>query len=209
MDNFFSILKECALCPRKCNVNRIAGEKGVCRASASVKVSLASLHKWEEPCISGDNGSGTVFFTSCNLKCVFCQNYEISQKDYGKEVTIEHLAEIFLNLQGQGANNINLVSPTHFMPQIKEALKIAKLNGLNIPVVYNSNGYETVDALRFMEGMVDIYLPDLKYYNDEYGTKYSSAPHYFQYATKAILEMYRQVGSPEFDDNGLIKNGLI
>ena len=208
-NNLTDSLKECTLCPRKCKVNRIAGEKGVCRASASVKVSLASLHKWEEPCISGDNGSGAVFFTGCNLKCVFCQNSEISQKDYGKEVSIEHLAKIFLNLQEQGANNINLVSPTHFVPQIREALLEAKSSNLNIPVVYNTNGYETIETLCSLEGLVDVYLPDLKYYNDKYGIKYSGVPHYFEYASKAVLEMYRQVDSPEFNDNGIIKKGLI
>ena len=220
-NNIYNSLKECSLCPRMCKVNRIDNEKGMCRAPSSAKVSLAALHQWEEPCISGENncscvygnssgrGSGAVFFTGCNLKCVFCQNFEISQHDYGKEVSIEHLAQIFLNLQKQGAYNINLVSPTHFVPQIKEALVIAKSNNLNIPIIYNTNGYENVETLSSLEGLVDVYLPDLKYYNDNYAIRYSKAPHYFEYAAKAILEMYRQVGSPQFNDKGLITKGLI
>lgn len=167
----------------------------------------AFLHKWEEPCISGSRGSGTVFFSGCNLKCVYCQNFRISQENFGKEVSIAGLAEIFLILQKKGAHNINLVTPAHFAVQIKEAIKNAP--DLEIPVIYNSNGYESPENLKLMEGIVDVYLPDLKYYSCETASRYSGAPDYFEVAAAAVREMYRQVGPPVLDDEGIIRRGLM
>lgn len=204
-----NLLKECNLCPRKCSVNRLENERGFCKSSSSIKIARVSLHNWEEPCISGKNGSGTIFFSGCTLKCVFCQNHEISQEGVGKEVSIERLSEIFLEQQERGANNINLVTPTHYVPQIIEAIKLSKSKGLNLPILYNSNGYVPLETLKLLEGYIDVYLPDLKYFNDKYAIKYSKAPNYFKAASNAIKEMVRQVGSPEFDDNGLIKKGVI
>lgn len=198
----------CKLCPRECNVDR-AKLKGYCGAGDKVILSKAYLHKWEEPCISGDRGSGTVFFSGCNLKCVFCQNYRISHECFGKEITNDRLSDIFMELQLKGAHNINLVTPTHFVPQIKEAIDTAKSKGLNIPIVYNSSGYELVETIKSFEGYIDIYLPDIKYYNDKYSIKYSNAPDYFKYASSAVLEMLRQVGVPEFDESGMLKKGLM
>lgn len=198
----------CTICPRRCNINRTL-KKGFCGETRNIRVAKAYLHMWEEPCISGRNGSGTVFFTGCNLRCVFCQNHKISQENTGREVSTEELAKIFLNLQEQNAHNINLVSPSHFIPWLAEALKTAKSRGLRIPVIYNSNAYESVDALKLLEGLIDVYLPDLKYYDDGLAQKYSSAPNYFKTASSVVLEMYRQVGSPVFDDKGLIRRGLI
>ena len=205
----FKELKECKICPNNCKVNRIDNNVGMCRANDKVKIALASLHSFEEPCISGDKGSGTVFFSNCNLKCKFCQNYEISDLGKGKEITIEELANNFLNLQEKGANNINLVTPTIYVYQIIEALKIAKEKGLNIPIVYNSNGYESIETLKVLDGYIDVYLPDLKYYYDELAIKYSGVKEYFKYATSAIKEMYRQVGYPKIDEKGIIQKGLI
>ena len=205
----FEELKECKICPNNCKVNRIDGKIGMCRANDRVKIALASLHFFEEPCISGEKGSGTVFFSNCNLSCKFCQNYEISALGKGREITIEELANSFLDLQEKGANNINLVTPTIYAYQIIEALKIAKNKGLNIPIVYNSNGYESVETLRKLEGYIDVYLPDLKYYYDDIALKYSGIKDYFKNATEAIKEMYRQVGCPRLDENGIIKKGII
>lgn len=205
----FEELRECRICPHNCKVNRIDEEKGRCKASAKVKIALASLHYFEEPCISGENGSGTVFFSNCNLSCKFCQNYEISAGGKGKEISIEELANIFLELQEKGANNINLVTPTIYAYQIIESIKIAKSKGLKIPIIYNSNGYESIDTLKALEGYIDVYLPDLKYYFDDISLKYSGIKDYFKYATQAIQEMYRQVGYPSFDENGIIQKGLI
>lgn len=201
-------LSSCDICPRACNVDRY-NKTGYCRAEDKVKVAKAFLHMWEEPCISGEKGSGTVFFTGCNLSCIFCQNYEISQGGVGREISIERLSDIFIELQDKGAHNINLVTPTHYVPQIREALIAAKLKGLNIPVLYNSNAYEKVETLKTLEGLIDIYLPDLKYYDDKYSIKYSKAPGYFKYASNAILEMFRQVGPPVFDDKGMLKKGIM
>lgn len=170
---------------------------------------MASIHYYEEPCISGKNGSGTVFFSNCNLNCIYCQNYEISQQGKGREVSIRQLAQIFLKQQEKQANNINLVTPTMYAKQIKEALMIAKKEGLSIPVVYNTNGYESVETLKELEGLIDIYLPDLKYYSNELSKKYSKVDQYFEVATKAIQEMDRQVGKPIFDENGMIQKGVI
>ena len=204
-----NILEECILCPHKCKVNRIDGEIGRCRAGSKVKIALANLHFFEEPCISGENGSGTVFFTGCNMNCKFCQNYKISQYMHGKEIEIENLADEFIKLQNMNANNINLVTGVMYIPQIIEAIKIARQKGLKIPIVYNSSGYENPDALKLLDGYIDVYLPDLKYYDNKLGKRLSSIDNYFEYATESIKEMYRQVGSPDIDENGLIKKGLI
>lgn len=202
-------LRKCQICPRECKVDRINRKKGSCMASDKVEVSLISLHMHEEPCISGENGSGTIFFSHCNLHCIFCQNYEISQLNNGKEIEIEELANIMLKQQENKAENINLVTPTMYAYQIKEAIKIAREKGLSIPIIYNSNGYEKVETLKDLEGYIDVYLPDLKYYSNEISEKYSKAPNYFRVATKAILEMIRQVGEPKFDERGMIKKGVM
>lgn len=202
-------LAKCEICPFRCKVNRLSGQVGRCGCGDKIRVAKYQLHYFEEPCISGKSGSGTVFFSNCNFKCIFCQNYKISQEGKGNEVTIEELANIFLKLQQEGANNINLVTPTMYTYQIIEAIKIARMKGLNLPIIYNSNGYENVETLRDLRGYVDVYLPDLKYYADELAIKYSKAPNYFKIATKAILEMINQVGLPEFDENGMIKKGVI
>ena len=203
------MLEKCQICPRDCKVNRLLGNKGYCKCDDKIKVALVSIHDYEEPCISGKNGSGTVFFSNCNLNCVFCQNYEISQEGKGKEVTIERLAEIFIEQQSRGVNNINLVTPTMYVYQIIEAIKIAREKGLKIPIIYNSNGYENVETIKLLEGYIDVYLPDLKYYSDLVSVKYSKAPHYFEIAKEAIKEMLRQVGNPVFNDEGIIQKGVI
>ena len=167
------------------------------------------MHNYEEPSISGKNGSGTVFFSNCNLNCIYCQNYEISQQGKGKEITIEELAQIFLDQQSKGVNNINLVTPTVYACQIIETIKIAKSNGLNIPVIYNTNGYENVETIKKLNGYIDIYLPDLKYYSNELSLKYSKVDNYFKIATEAIQEMQKQVGTPVFNESGIIQKGVI
>ena len=202
------MFENCNLCGFKCDVNR-NNKKGVCGLGVLPKLSLVSTHMWEEPCISGNKGSGTIFFSGCNFSCVFCQNYQISQEDFGKEVSIERLAEIFVEQQERGVNNINLVSPTPYVPVIIEAIKIAKERGLNIPIVYNTNGYDSLETLKMLEGYIDIYLPDFKYFDDEVALKYSKAPNYFEVTTKALLEMQRQVGKVQFDENGIMQKGLI
>jgi len=199
---------KCNLCPRNCMVDRVKNV-GFCKATAKIKIARAALHHWEEPCISGENGSGTVFFSFCPLKCVFCQNYELSYKNVGQEISIEKLANIFLDLQSQDAHNINLVTPTHYVPQIIAALKIAKSNGLNIPIVYNTSGYESVDTIKMLNGYIDVYLPDFKYYSDELAKKYSNAPGYFEIATLVLKEMFNQVGEFSINENGIIKRGMI
>lgn len=200
----------CRLCPRECNADRAKGEIGYCGESNDLRVARAALHMWEEPCISGETGSGTVFFTGCPLKCIFCQNNTIANGSVGKSISSERLAEIFLELQKKGACNINLVTATHFIPQIIPALKLAKTDGLSIPVVYNCGGYEKVETLRLLDGLVDIYLPDLKYYSPKLSTRYSNAPDYFEKASAAISEMVRQTGTPIFDEaTGLMKRGVI
>lgn len=202
-------MKKCELCPHKCKVNRLSGRLGRCKVGAKIKIALADLHYYEEPCISGEKGSGTVFFTGCNLNCKFCQNYKVSQDLKGKEIEVEELANIFLDLQNQNANNINLVTGLMYIPHIIEAIKLAKKNGLHIPIVYNSSGYENVETLKLLKGYIDIYLPDFKYYYNELGNNLSGINNYFEVATNTILEMYSQVGNPVFDENGLIKRGLI
>lgn len=201
-------LENCNTCPHKCNINR-KKTIGRCKSTDKVKIALYSLHKFEEPCISGKNGSGTIFFSNCNLNCIFCQNYEISQLNKGKEISIEELSKIFLEQQQNNSNNINLVSPTIYTYQIIEAIKIAKDKGLHIPIIYNSNGYENIETIKKLEGYIDVYLPDLKYYYNELALKYSNVNNYFETATKAIKEMYKQVGKLEFDKEALIKKGVI
>lgn len=200
----------CRLCPRECNADRENGERGYCGEAASIRAARASLHMWEEPCISGETGSGTVFFSGCPLKCVFCQNNSIATNQVGKTISTNRLAQIFLELQEKGACNINLVTPTHFVSRIVSALRMAKAEGLSIPIVYNTGSYEKVETLRLLEGLVDIYLPDLKYYSSALSTRYSNAPDYFKVATAAIAEMFRQTGKPVFDEaTGLMKRGVI
>ena len=204
-----SYLKKCMLCPRRCGADRENGKKGYCGAGLQPRAARAALHYWEEPCISGSRGSGAVFFSRCNLSCLFCQNYKISQEGFGKDITITDLGRIFVHLQEQGANNINLVSATQYIPQTAEAIRFARANGLTLPVVYNSNAYECIEALRLLDGLVDVYLPDLKYADNKYSLRYSNAPDYFYHATRAILEMYRQTGNPSYDANGMIQKGMI
>lgn len=198
----------CRLCPRSCNVDRDSSH-GICQVSNTVKVARAALHFWEEPCISGENGSGAVFFSGCPLHCVFCQNEEISHGKVGKEITIEQLAEIYLNLQAQGANNINLVTGTHYIPAIVESVTKAREQGLKLPIIYNTSGYEKVESLKLLEGIVDVYLPDFKYMDKDLAAKYSHASDYPEIAKAAIDEMVRQCGGPVFDDNGFIRKGVI
>lgn len=198
-------LKKCEICPHKCKIDRTNGQIGRCKSKDTVKIALVSIHDYEEPCISGENGSGTVFFSNCNLNCVFCQNYEISQKGWGKEISIERLAEIFLKQQSKNVENINLVTPTSYVIQIIEAIKLARSKGLKIPIVYNTNGYENVETIKMLSGYIDIYLPDLKYYYNELAKKYSKIDKYFEFATSAIKEMYNQVGSAKFDERGIMK----
>ena len=202
-------LEKCEICPHKCKVNRIEGRIGRCKATDKVKIALYSIHKYEEPCISGEKGSGTIFFSNCNLNCIYCQNYEISQLGKGKEITVERLAEIMLELQEKNVENINLVTPTSYALQIIEAIKIAKSKGLHIPIIYNTNGYENVETIKKLKGYIDVYLPDLKYYYNKIGKRYSKIDNYFKITTKAILEMYDQVGNTKLDERGIIKKGLM
>lgn len=192
-DIAMEILEECTLCPRECKVNRLEGQLGRCRAGKNVKIALSSLHYYEEPCISGKNGSGTVFFTGCNLSCKFCQNYKVSQEFSGEEISVRNLANEFLKLQKEKAHNINLVTGFAYVPMIIEALYIAKNEGLDIPIVYNTSGYESLDTLKKLEGYVDVYLPDLKYAYDELSKNLSNVDNYFEIAKTAIKEMKRQV----------------
>ncbi|WP_459836591.1 radical SAM protein [Clostridium carnis] len=203
------MLDSCSLCIRNCNVNRNKNNLGFCNSSSTIKVARADLHHWEEPCISGTKGSGTVFFSNCNLKCVFCQNYVISTDGNGKEISIDRLKEIFLELQNKGAHNINLVTPTHYVPQIIESLKLAKKEGLVIPIVYNTNGYDSLETIKALNGFIDVYLPDFKYMSDKYSTKYSKAPNYSKNVLEIINEMISQVGISKFNNDGLIEKGVI
>lgn len=195
-------MKICTLCPRSCAVDREKGERGICGQTEVLKVARAALHYWEEPCISGTEGSGAVFFSGCSLHCVFCQNHNIANGTAGKEITVERLSEIFLELQEKKANNINLVTPGHFVPQIVTALERAKGQGLTIPIVYNTSSYENVDTIKKLEGLVDIYLPDFKYMSPELSKKYSHAADYGVVAKAAIAEMVRQTGAAEFAGGG-------
>ena len=201
-------LECCTICPHNCKINRTKNP-GRCKSTDKIKIALYSIHNFEEPCISGEKGSGTIFFSNCNMNCVFCQNYEISQLGRGKEITIEELANVMIKQQERNVQNINLVTPTSYALHIVEAIKIARKKGLEIPIVYNTNGYESVETLKLLEGYVDIYLPDLKYYYDDLAKKYSKVDNYFEIATKAIQEMHRQVGTPVLDENGVMKKGLM
>lgn len=201
------ILKECNLCPRNCRINRYK-QLGACGANEKLKIAYYSLHLWEEPIISGKNGSGTIFFSNCNLKCIYCQNRKISTGGYGKEIDSNKLKEIMLSLQNDNAHNINLVTPTHYVPQILEVLKEIKNKELTIPVVYNTSSYENVSTIDMLDGMIDIYLADFKYFDDDLGVKYSNCKNYFIYASLAIDRMYRQVGNFVIE-NDLMKRGLI
>ena len=202
-------LERCEICPHRCKINRLNEKIGKCKSKDTVKVALASIHNYEEPCISGKKGSGTIFFSNCNMNCVYCQNYEISQQGLGKEITIERLAEIFIKQQEKGVENINLVTPTSYIVQIIEAIKIARRLGLNIPIVYNTNGYENVEMIKLLDGYIDIYLPDLKYADNKLAKKYSGVENYFEIASEAIKQMQRQTSKIEFDNNGIMKKGLI
>ncbi|MCI8759817.1 MAG: radical SAM protein [Clostridia bacterium] len=202
-------LEKCELCPHECKINRNKKEIGRCKATEQVRIALYHTHDFEEPCISGKNGSGTIFFSNCNLNCIYCQNYEISQLGKGKDITIEQLANIFLKQQENKVENINLVTPTSYAIQIIEAIKIAKQKGLTIPILYNTNGYEKIETLKLLEGYIDIYLPDLKYVEDDLAQKYSKVKNYFTITTKAIKEMIRQVGTPTFNQDGIMQKGVM
>lgn len=210
MNEIEKIMSSCELCPRNCHIDRTAGELGFCGAGIQPKIARIGLHHWEEPPISGERGSGTIFFTGCNLKCCYCQNHLISHEGFGREITIDDLAEKFLYLQYNGAHNINLVTPTHFVPQIAAAIRMARLMGLSVPIVYNSSSYEKVETLKLLEGLIDIYLPDLKCVSPEVGRLYYGAPNYFAFASSAIIEMVRQVGPVVLDDEqGIMRSGVI
>ena len=204
-----SIMEKCILCPFECNVDREHGKKGRCNAGKNIKIAKYSLHFDEEPCISGKEGSGTVFFSDCNLKCKFCQNYEISCEGKGKEISEEDLSNIFLSLQEQKANNINLVTAVPYVPKIIDAIKIAKSKGLNIPILYNTSGYEKVETLKMLEGYIDIYLPDFKYFDNDLAYRLSNVKDYKEVALKAILEMKRQVGTNQYNEKGILQKGII
>lgn len=203
------MLDNCKLCPRNCGVNRESGEIGYCGCGKDMVIARYSLHMWEEPCVSGTKGSGTIFFSYCNMRCIFCQNYDISTLHKGKIVSIEEFSDICIYLQKKGANNINLVTGTMYVPLIIEGIKLAKTKGLTIPIVYNTSSYENINTIKMLDGIVDVYLPDLKYYDNSLGIKYSNCNDYFKYASKAIDEMYKQVGKPIIDSNGIIKKGVI
>lgn len=203
-------LRNCTLCPRECSVNRLKGQKGFCCVSGSeIYGARAALHYWEEPCISGEKGSGTVFFSGCNLRCVYCQNHSISTAERGVPVSVERLSQIFIELMEKGAENINLVTPTHYTPQIIKAIKLAKDKGMNLPIVYNCSGYEKVETLKSLEGIVDIYLTDFKYIDSKIAEKYSNAPDYTYIAKLALDEMVRQQSKPVFNSEGIMQKGVI
>ena len=203
------LLEKCTICPHNCGINRLDNQIGRCKSRDTVKVALYSTHNFEEPCISGKKGSGTVFFSNCNMNCVFCQNYEISQQGKGKEISIEELADIFIKQQEKDVENINLVTPTSYVPQIIEAIKIARSHGLKLPIVYNTNGYEKVETLKMLEGYVDIYLPDFKYSDNDLGKRLSKVDNYFEIVTDALKEMYRQTGKAVFNEEGIMQRGMI
>ena len=199
---------ECLMCPRMCRVDR-KNQFGYCGEGLNPRIALVSLHKWEEPCLVGNNGAGTIFFSGCSMRCCYCQNFEISQRGgFGIEVTIDRLAEIFIEQQNRGAENLDLVTPTHFSEQIIESLKIARKENFMLPVVYNSSGYENIETLEKLRGFVDIFLPDLKYYSDSTAEEFSNAPNYFETATRAIKKMFELVGEIELRD-GILKRGMI
>ena len=199
----------CDICPRNCGINRLNGTLGTCRSGANMSVARASLHEWEEPCISGEHGSGTIFFTGCNLGCVYCQNAAISRGNAGKEISENRLVEIFFELKAQGAHNINLVTPTHFLPAVLAAIQKAKEQSIGIPFVYNCGGYEKVEMLKRAEGLIDIYLPDFKYWSSALSARYSHAPDYAEVAKAALSEMVQQKSRCVFDENGFMTAGVL
>ena len=203
------LLISCSLCPWECKVNRKEKEKGICQAGDVLKVAKTLPHFGEEPVLTGKNGSGTIFFTHCHLKCQFCQNYQISQEHLGHSINIEQLADAMIMLQSKGCHNINFVSPTHFLPMIVKALKVAFTQGLTLPLVYNSNGYEKAEVLRLLDDVIDIYLPDAKYGDDRQALKFSRAQHYIRHTISTLQEMYRQVGPLQINENGIAERGLI
>lgn len=203
------IMSDCTLCPRNCHADRLSGNIGYCGQTAEIRAARAALHMWEEPCISAVDGSGTVFFSGCSVRCVFCQNHDIAVGQHGKIITGERLSGIYLELQEKGANNINLVTPTHYVPQIIESIENARKMGLTLPIVYNTSGYEKAETLRMLDGIVDVYLPDFKYMSAALAEKYSNAPDYADCAKSALAEMVRQVGKPVFDGRGVIQKGVI
>jgi len=209
IEKAYKLLSPCEVCPRKCGVKRLEGKKGFCRSGEEVIVSSYNAHFGEEPPLVGHFGSGTIFFTNCNLKCVYCQNYPISQLRNGNKVNLSKLAKIMLALQKRKCHNINLVTPTHFVPQILKGLKLAIKIGLHIPIVYNTSGYDSVNTLKLLDGIVDIYLPDARYADNEIALKYSSAPDYFEIMKKALKEMHRQVGDLSLNRMGAARSGLI
>lgn len=205
----YARLRHCDLCPHECGTDRIAGQTGFCRAGLKLKVASANIHRGEEPPISGTRGSGTIFLSWCTLRCRFCQNFPISQMGNGEEVSSSGLAERMLKLQRQGVHNINFVTPGHYLPQILAALLLAVPKGFRLPLVWNTSGYEKADTLRLLEGIVNIYLPDMKYFEEEPAVRFSSAPRYPDINRAAILEMLRQVGHLELNDDGIAVKGLI
>lgn len=209
MQNFLNLYQKCQLCPHNCEINRHHQQPGVCQAPAMPKIAKIMMHSWEEPCISGTKGSGTVFFSHCNLHCVYCQNHPISHGQEGYLISESQLAQDFLTLQSQGVHNINLVSPTPYIPSIAEALKYARKAGLSIPVVYNTHAYELSDSLKMLTGLVDIYLPDLKYADKLISHKFSGPTDYFEYAATAIQTMFEQVGPTIINGDGLMEKGLL
>ena len=209
MPTSFDIPSRCALCPRRCGADRAAGQAGYCGAAGTLKVARAALHFWEEPCISGTRGSGTVFFSGCALKCCYCQNYPISAESFGREITVERLAEIFLELQSQGAHNINLVTPGQWQPWIIAALDKARADGLRLPIVCNTGGYETAESVARWQGYIDIWLADLKYVSPALSAQLSAAPDYFAAAKTAIEAMMAQAGRPVCDAEGMMQRGVI
>lgn len=201
--------EKCSLCPRMCGTDRAAGQKGFCGGGNLVRVARAALHYWEEPCISGESGSGTVFFSGCTMRCVFCQNKEISRGEAGKEITVDRLAEIYLELAAKGANNINLVTPMHYAPQITAALDIARKNGLTLPIVWNTGGWERRESVAAVRDYADIWLSDFKYFDSSLGESLSKAPNYFSVAAAALDQMVKQTCEPVFDENGIMRRGVI
>lgn len=202
-------MESCVLCGHRCKVNRLKGQLGKCRAGLKPMVASSCAHHGEEPMISGRRGSGTIFFSHCCLKCVYCQNYDISQLAHGREVEIEELAQMMLNLRDQGVHNINLVSPTHYALQISEALTLARAQGLKLPTVYNTGGYDSLELLEILEGKIEIYMPDFKYFDNQKAVKYSSAENYVEVARAGIAEEFRQVGNIQFDREGVAVRGLL
>lgn len=202
-------MKDCTLCPRECHVNRENGQIGYCGMTDEILAARAALHMWEEPCISGKEGSGTVFFSGCSLRCIYCQNHDIAIGKSGRKIELERLVDIFFELKEKGANNINLVTPTHYVHKIVNAIEMAKGKGFDLPFVYNTGNYEKVETLKMLDGLIDVYLPDCKYYSDELSIEYSNAKNYHSIAIDGIQEMLRQVGNSDFDERGMMQKGVI